>query len=139
MSGMETSKDTFIVRSTGKINAVCKAVMRDNVLLEDFATISVQIEKCEKNQEFARRLCCKNTPNFQTKFKTYLKTKVKDLLKIGNKVTSEYYVVDFKSTITITVCVRNTCLISPEIANEIIKLCDTCLLDDIMIIFNSNI
>ena len=135
----EITKGTFIVKSTGKTNAVCKAVMRDNVLLEDFATISVQIEKCEKNQELARRLCYKNTPNFQTKFKTYLKTKVRDLLKIGNNVTSKYHIVDFKSTITINVCVRNTSLISPEIANEILKLCDTCLLDDIMIVFNNNI
>jgi len=136
---IETSKSTFIVRSTNKTNAVCKAVMRDNVLLNDFATVTIQIEKCSKNQEVARSVCYKkNSTIFQSKFKAFLKSKVKDALKIGNIVTSEHYIVDYKSRIIISVRVRNTCLISTEIANEIVKLCDTCLLNDIMIVFNGN-
>lgn len=136
---IETSKSTFIVRSTNKTNAVCKAVMRDNVLLNDFATVTIQIEKCSKNHEVARSVCYKkNSAIFQSKFKAFLKSKVKDALKIGNIVTSEHYIVDYKSRIIISVRVRNTCLISTEIANEIVKLCDTCLLNDIMIVFNAN-
>ena len=136
---IETSKSTFIVRSTNKTNAVCKAVMRDNVLLNDFATVTIQIEKCSKNHEVARSVCYKkNSTIFQSKFKAFLKSKVKDALKIGNIVTSEHYIVDYKSRIIISVRVRNTCLISTEIANEIVKLCDTCLLNDIMIVFIHN-
>ena len=136
---IETSKSTFIVRSTNKTNAVCKAVMRDNVLLNDFATVTIQIEKCSKNHEVARSVCYKkNSAIFQSKFKAFLKSKVKDALKIGNIVTSEHYIVEYKSRIIISVRVRNTCLISTEIANEIVKLCDTCLLNDIMIVFNAN-
>ena len=135
---METSKYTFIVRSTNKTNAVCKAVMRDNVLLEDFATVTIQIEKHEKNQEVARRVCYKKSAIFQSKFKAFLKSKVKEILKIGNIVTSEHYIVEYKSRIIISVRVRNTCLIGPEIANEIVKLCDTCLSNDVMIVFSGN-
>ena len=135
---METSKYQFIVRSTNKTNAVCKAVMRDNVLLEDFATVTIQIEKHEKNQEVARRVCYKKSAIFQSKFKAFLKSKVKEVLKIGNIVTSEHYIVEYKSRIIISVRVRNTCLISSEIANEIVKLCDTCLSNDVMIVFSGN-
>merc|ERR1711874_119980 len=64
---IETSKSTFIVRSTNKTNAVCKAVMRDNVLLNDFATVTIQIEKCSKNHEVARSVCYKkNSTIFQS-------------------------------------------------------------------------
>ena len=47
-------------------------------------------------------------------------------------ITTKYHIIEFNSTITMTVVVHNTCLISPGISSEISKLCDTCFLDDIL-------
>ena len=73
----------------------------------------------------------------QARLKQLLKSKVIDILKVGNNVTSEYYIVHYRSRIVISVRVRNTCLISAEVANEIAKLCDSDLLNDVMNVLNA--
>ena len=61
------------------------------------------------------------------------------MLKLGNIVTSELYIVAYEYRLIISVRVLNTCLIGPEMANEIAKLCDdTSLLKDIMNVFSGN-
>ena len=130
---VKNTKETVVDRTTTHKSTVCCP------LLIDFASININIEKCEKNANNARRFVHKNKSNFNSVFKKFLKSKVKDLLKIGNNVTSKYYIVEFKSVITLAVCVRNTCRFSAVITKEILKLCDTSLIDDVVITFINNI
>ena len=134
----ETFKYQITNRLTNKTNTICEAVMRDNDLSEDFATISIQMEKDANNQVVGRRVCYKKSAIFQSKFNAFLKNKVIEMLKVGNIVTSEHYIVEYEYRIIISIRVRNTCLIGPEIANEIAKLCDMCLSNDVMIVFSGN-
>ena len=60
------------------------------------------------------------------------------MLKVGNIVTSEQYIVAYEYRLIISIRVRNTCLIGPEMANEIAKLCDTSLSNDVMNVFSGN-
>ena len=130
---VKTTKETDVDRTATNKSTVCKA------LLIDFASINIEIEKCEKNANNSRRFGHKNKSNFNSVFKKFLKSKVKDLLKIGNNVTSKYYIVEFKSVITLAVCVRNTCRFSAVITKEILKLYETSLIDDVMITLINNI
>ena len=70
--------------------------------------------------------------------KQMLKNKVIDILKIGNNVISEYFIVHYSAKIIITVRVRNTCLISAEVANELASLCNPKLLNDVMDMLNDD-
>ena len=128
---IHTKKDSFLNRTTSKKTTVCKA------LLSDFASIKIEIEKCEMNAEFARVFTLENKTNFNLALKNFLKTKVKEFLKIGNVVTSKYYVPEFKSLFTIVLYVRNSTKFNVDIINEILKLCDTALVDEVMLAFNN--
>ena len=135
----ETFKYQIRNKSTNKTNSICEAVMRGSDLSDDFATISIQMEKDENNQVVGRRVCYKKSVIFQSKLNAFLKNKVVEMLKVGNIVTSEQYIVAYEYRLIISVRVLNTCLIGPEMANEIAKLCDdTSLLKDIMNVFSGN-
>ena len=134
---IHTKKDSFLNRTTSKKTTVCKALLSDFALLIDFASIKIEIEKCEMNAEFARVFTLENKTNFNLALKNFLKTKVKEFLKIGNVVTSKYYVPEFKSLFTIVLYVRNSTKFNVDIINEILKLCDTTLVDEVMLAFNN--
>ena len=130
---VKNTKETVVDRTTTNKSTVCCA------LLIDFASININIEKCEKNANYYRRFVHKNKSNFNSAFKNFLKSKVKASLKMGNDVTSKYYIVEFKSAITLAVHVRNTCPFSADLTKEILKLCDTTIVDDVVATFNNNI
>merc|ERR1712105_192821 len=126
----ETVSDPTIANKC--TNTVCAS-------LTDFASVNVAIEKCEENAICARRVDYKNNSNFNSALKKFLKLKVKDLLRISNDASSKYYITEFKSVITLAVYVRNTCRFGVDITTEILKLCDTSLIDDVVITLNNNI
>ena len=135
---VQNTKQSWFDRATNKTNAVCKAVFHDKLSSVDFASVKIQIVKCDKNLEISRRICFKKSAVFQASLKQLLKSKVIDILKVGNNVTSEYYIVHYSSRIVISVRVRNTCLISAEVANELATLCDSNLLNDVMNVLNGD-
>ena len=132
------SKKSWLDKSTCKTNALCEAVYQDNHSLDDFASVKIQIVKCDKNYEIARRICFRKSPSFHASMKQMLKNKVIDILKIGNNVISEYFIVHYSAKITITVRVRNSCLISAEVTNELTSLCNQKLLNDVMDMLNDD-
>ena len=119
------------------MTSVCKALLTDFALSIDFASIKIEIEKCEMNAEFARVFTHENKTNFNLALKNFLKTNVKEFLNIGNVGTSKYYVPEFKSLFTIVLYVRNSTKFNIDIINEILKLCNTTLVDEVMLAFNN--
>ena len=105
-------KEILEIRNSAHERTVCES------LLISFASIKIEIEYCEINDNESRQFVHKNNDEFISAFKHFLIHKVKDILRVGNDVISKHYMTEFKSAITISVYVRNTCPLKPEVTYE---------------------